>query len=131
MDNARVEKSGGTLLVVDDDLHFRQTLEALLIGEGYEVRCAATGGMALRFAAEEPPELILLDIRLPDMDGFEVCRRLRGDSRTGRIPVIFISGLDESADRYRGGACRPDQRPQCHRAWRIQFWAAHPHHLPG
>ena len=99
MDNARVEKSGGTLLVVDDDLHFRQTLEALLIGEGYEVRCAATGGMALRFAAEEPPELILLDIRLPDMDGFEVCRRLREDSRIGRIPVIFISGLDEVVDK--------------------------------
>ena len=56
------------------------------------------------FAAEDPPELILLDIRLPDMDGFEVCRRLREDPRTGRIPVIFVSGLDEVVDKVKGFA---------------------------
>jgi DNA-binding response OmpR family regulator len=104
MDNARPEKKEGNLLVVDDDLHSRQTLVALLLGEGYEVRCAASGGVALIFAAEEPPELILLDIRLPDMDGFEVCRRLREDPRTGCIPVIFISGLDEVVDKVKGFA---------------------------
>jgi ActR/RegA family two-component response regulator len=54
MDNARPEKAGGNLLVVDDDLHFRQTLEALLTGEGYDVRCAPSGGMALMFAGEDP-----------------------------------------------------------------------------
>jgi formate hydrogenlyase transcriptional activator len=104
MDNARAEKAEGNLLVVDDDLLFRQTLEALLTGEGYEVRCAPSGGMALMFAGEDPPDLILLDIRLPDMDGFEVCRRLREDPRTGRIPVIFISGLDDVVDKVRGFA---------------------------
>jgi PAS domain S-box-containing protein len=104
MDNARPEKAGGNLLVVDDDLHFRQTLEALLIGEGHEVRCAARGGMALRFAGEDVPELILLDIRLPDMDGFEVCRRLKEDRRTHDIPVIFISGLNEVVDKVKGFA---------------------------
>jgi DNA-binding NtrC family response regulator len=104
MDNARPEKAEGNLLVVDDDLLMRQTLEALLAGEGYEVRCAPSGGMALMFAGEDPPELILLDIRLPDMDGFEVCRRLREDPRTGRIPVIFISGLDEVVDKVKGFA---------------------------
>ena len=60
--------------------------------------------MALTFAAEEPPELILLDIRLPDMDGFEVCRRLKEDHRTHNIPVIFISGLDEVVDKVKGFA---------------------------
>ena len=102
MDNARQKKAEGNLLVVDDDLRFRQTLEALLTGEGYDVRCAASGGMALQFAVEEPPELILLDIRLPDMDGFEVCRRLHENPRTGHIPVIFISGLDEMVDKVKG-----------------------------
>jgi formate hydrogenlyase transcriptional activator len=104
MDKAQNEAGRGNLLVVDDDLHFRQTLEALLIREGFEVRCAASGGMALMFAAEDPPELILLDVRLPDMNGFEVCRRLREDPRTGHIPVVFISGLDEVVDKVKGFA---------------------------
>jgi len=104
MDNARPKEAGGNLLVVDDDLLFRQTLEALLTGEGYDVRCAPNGQTALMFAGEEPPELILLDIRLPDMDGFEACRRLREDPRTSHIPVIFISGLDEVTDKVKGFA---------------------------
>ena len=58
MDKVRPEKAGGNLLVVDDDLHVRQTLEALLTGEGYEVRCAESGGMAMMFAEEYPPELV-------------------------------------------------------------------------
>jgi DNA-binding NtrC family response regulator len=89
---------------VDDDLPARQTLDALLTGEGYEVRCAPNGQTALMFAEEDPPELILLDIRLPDMDGFEVCRHLKEDPRTGNIPVIFISGLDEVVDKVKGFA---------------------------
>jgi PAS domain S-box-containing protein len=104
MDSARPKEAGGNLLVADDDLLFRQTLEALLTGEGYDVRCAPNGQTALMFAGEEPPELILLDIRLPDMDGFEACRRLREDPRTSRIPVIFISGLDEVTDKVKGFA---------------------------
>jgi transcriptional regulator with GAF, ATPase, and Fis domain len=104
MSRGHAEIGKGSLLIVDDDLSFRQTLEALLTDEGYEVRCAASGGMALRFAGEDPPDLILLDIRLEDMDGFEVCQRLRGDPRTGRIPVIFISGLNEAVDKVKGFA---------------------------
>jgi DNA-binding NtrC family response regulator len=104
MDNLRPKKGGGSLLVVDDDLPARQTLEALLTGEGYEVRCAANGRMALMFAGEDPPELILLDIRLPDMDGFKVCQHLKEDPRTVSIPVIFLSGLDEVVDKVKGFA---------------------------
>jgi DNA-binding response OmpR family regulator len=102
MDNLRLTMGGGSLLVVDDDLPTRQTLDAVLTGEGYEVRCAPNGRMALMFAGEDPPELILLDIRLPDMDGFQVCQHLKEDSKTGSIPVIFISGLDEVVDKVKG-----------------------------
>jgi len=74
-----------------------------LTREGYDVRCAPNGQIALMFAQEDPPELILLDIRLPDMDGFEICRRLKKD-RTDNIPVIFISALHELKDKVRGFA---------------------------
>jgi light-regulated signal transduction histidine kinase (bacteriophytochrome) len=102
MDDSQPKKVKGSLLVVDDDLLVRQAMDALLSREGYQVRCAPNGGTALRFAGEDPPELILLDIRLPDMDGFEVCRRLKEDPKTGTIPVIFISGLEEVADKVKG-----------------------------
>ena len=91
------------LLIADDDLSARQTMEAFLTREGYEVRCAPNGQTALMFVREDPPELILLDIRLPDMDGFEVCQRLKED-RADMIPVIFISALHELKDKVRGFA---------------------------
>ena len=96
--------NAGKLLVVDDDQQARQTMEAFLTREGYEVRCAHNGQTALMFSREDPPELILLDIRLPDEDGFEVCRRLKEDHRTGDVPVIFISGLDEVMDKVKAFA---------------------------
>ena len=102
MNNAHLKEVKGNLLIVDDDLSARQTLEALLTQEGYEVRCATNGRMALMFAGEDPPELILLDIRLPDIDGFQVCRRLREGPQTENIPVIFLSGLDEVVDKVKG-----------------------------
>ena len=104
MDNIQPKRGKGNLLVVDDDLSARQTLEALLTREGYEVRCAPNGADGADVCREDPPELILLDIRLPDMDGFQVCRRLKEDHRTGNIPVIFISGLDEVVDKVKGFA---------------------------
>ena len=94
--------SKGKLLVVDDDPSARQTLSALLSQEGYETRCVPDGKTALMFAEADPPELILLDIRLPDLDGFEVCRRLQGSEKTGRIPVVFLSSLDDLGDKIRG-----------------------------
>jgi formate hydrogenlyase transcriptional activator len=102
MDNALPKRAKGNLLVVDDDLSVRQTMEAFLTREGYEVRCAPNGQMGLMFAKKDPPELILLDVRLPDTDGFQVCRRLKEDPQTGNIPVIFISGLDEVVDKIKG-----------------------------
>lgn len=101
MDNMQPKSVKGSLLIVDDDLSARQTMEAFLTREGYEVRCAPNGQTALMFAREDPPELILLDIRLPDMDGFEVCRRLKED-KIDNIPVIFISALHELIDKVKG-----------------------------
>jgi signal transduction histidine kinase len=102
MDNTQAKGVKGHLLIVDDDLLLRQAMDAFLTREGYKVRSAPNGQMALKFAGEDPPDLILLDIRLPDMDGFQVCRRLKGDPQTSNIPVIFISGLEEVADKVKG-----------------------------
>ncbi len=103
MDNTNPQKAKGSLLIVEDDLSARQMIEVFLTGEGYEVRCAPNGQTALMFVKEEPPELILLDIRLPDMDGFEVCCRLK-EGQGGNIPVIFTSALNELKDKVRGFA---------------------------
>ena len=102
MDNTQPGSAKSNLLIVDDDLSARQTMEAPLTQEGYEVRCAPNGQTALMFSQEDPPELILLDIRLPDMDGYEVCRRLKEDHRTQDIPVIFIIDLEDVADKIKG-----------------------------
>ncbi len=94
----------GSVLVVDDDLAARQTLATLLESRGYEVRCAPSGSTALIFAQEESPDLVLLDVRLPDVDGLEVCRRLKADPRTAQVPVIFISALGETEEKIKGFA---------------------------
>jgi DNA-binding response OmpR family regulator/signal transduction histidine kinase len=104
MDSAQGAREKGNLLVVDDDLTARQTMEAFLTREGYDVRLAPNGEMTLMVAKEDPPELILLDIRLPDMDGFKVCQLLKGDQKTRDIPVIFISGLGDVVDKVKGFA---------------------------
>jgi formate hydrogenlyase transcriptional activator len=101
-DQTMPNNSKGRLLVVDDDPSARQTLSALLSQEGYETRCAPDGKTALMLAEADPPELILLDVRLPDLAGFEVCRRLKESVKTDRIPVIFLSGLDDLGDKIRG-----------------------------
>ncbi len=100
--NPQPKDCKGDLLIVDDDLSALQTLGALLTREGYEVRSAPNGQTALMFAKEDPPELILLDIRLPDMDGFQVCQRLKEDPRARNSPVIFISALEETEDKIKG-----------------------------
>ncbi|HXZ44205.1 MAG TPA: PAS domain S-box protein, partial [archaeon] len=104
MDSAQKGRASGSILVVDDDLSARQTLTALLESEGYEVRCAPSGQTALLFAREVPADLVLLDIRLPDIDGLEVCRRLKKDGRTRGVPVVFLSALEEVKDKLEGFA---------------------------
>src|SRR6516165_9301931 len=85
----------GRILVVDDDPEALALLVPILEGEGYEVQPADSGKLALISVAADPPELILLDIRMPGMDGFEVCRRLKDVEETRRIPLMFISSTTE------------------------------------
>jgi len=80
-----------TIIVVDDESESRRLVVDILKAEGYEVRPTDNGQLALASVMAQPPDLILLDIRMPDMDGFEVCRRLKSRAVTEEIPVIFIS----------------------------------------
>jgi len=89
----------GDILIVDDILPNLELLITLLTEHGYKVRPAINGHVALRAARKAPPSLILLDINMPDMDGYEVCRRLKSDERTSNIPIIFISGLGETLNK--------------------------------
>lgn len=92
----------GNILAVDDTPASLKLLTELLQAEGYEVRSAINGQLAIRAATNHPPELILLDIRMPDLDGFEVCRRLKSQAETREIPIIFISSLSETSEKVTG-----------------------------
>ncbi|MEY4750696.1 MAG: hypothetical protein RIQ60_2910 [Pseudomonadota bacterium] len=90
------------VLIVDDEDRDRRFLQEVLTSAGLRVRAASDGRLALRSAAAKAPALILLDVRMPGMDGFEVCRQLKANPATADIPVIFASGLGEMADKVRG-----------------------------
>ena len=92
----------GKILAVDDTPAALKLLTGLLESEGYDVRSAVSGELALHAAINNPPELILLDIRMPAMDGFEVCRRLKAQPETRDVPVIFVSALSETNDKVNG-----------------------------
>lgn len=91
----------GSILVVDDTPANLRLLVGMLAQRGYEARPAISGKLALSGARTMPPDLILLDIMMPEMDGYEVCSQLKSDPRTQNIPVIFISALDETVDKVR------------------------------
>jgi two-component system cell cycle response regulator len=90
------------VLVVDDVTTNLKLLEARLSAEYFEVRTAQSGPEALQICAREGADVILLDIMMPGMDGFEVCRKLKADLKTQHIPVIMVTALDQPADRVRG-----------------------------
>jgi diguanylate cyclase (GGDEF)-like protein/PAS domain S-box-containing protein len=92
----------GKILAVDDTPASLRLLSDILKAEGYDVRSAISGDLALRAAANALPELVLLDVRMPGMDGFEVCRRLKADPATRDVPVIFVSALSETDEKVQG-----------------------------
>jgi diguanylate cyclase (GGDEF)-like protein len=96
------EHVGESILVVDDDPFIARLLEIELRAAGYEVRTAHDGGQALELARERCPELVLADVMMPNMDGFELTRRLRQDSRTARVSVIMLTARGLSADKLEG-----------------------------
>ncbi|MGF1504742.1 MAG: response regulator [Anaerolineae bacterium] len=91
-----------TVLIVDDNPVNLQLLENVLTTEGYNVNSVRSGAMALRSVASSPPDLILLDVMMPEMNGYEVCRQLKADDATTHIPVLFVSALDETVDKVKG-----------------------------
>ncbi|MEA5572254.1 two-component system response regulator [Calothrix sp. UHCC 0171] len=90
------------VLVVDDHAASRMTAVALLAMEGYEVIEADSGAAAIALVAQKQPDLILLDVMMPEMDGFEVCQNIKQDEQTRLIPVIFITALNDRRSRIRG-----------------------------
>ncbi len=89
------------ILIVDDTPANLRLLSNMLTERGYKVRSVINGQMALMAARAAPPDLILLDIRMPDMNGYEVCEALKSEAATADIPIIFISALDEAEDKVR------------------------------
>jgi response regulator RpfG family c-di-GMP phosphodiesterase len=90
------------ILAVDDTPASLRLLTDILSSEGYQVRSAINGELALRAATTEPPQLVLLDVNMPGMDGFEVCRRIKQNSRLNDVPVIFVSALSEMTEKLKG-----------------------------
>ncbi|HSF74431.1 MAG TPA: response regulator [Microcoleus sp.] len=99
MTNNQIEENKGNILIVDDTPENLQVLSATLSDRGYKVRGVINGKMAIRAARSGCPDLILLDIKMPEMDGYEVCTQLKEDPKTSEIPIIFISALDEVLDK--------------------------------
>ncbi len=102
MSSLEFSENKGNILVVDDTLANLKVLTSLLESAGYKVRGAPNGKSALMICEKRPPELVLLDIRMPEMDGYEVCRKLQEEEKTKDIPVIFISALDAPDDKVKG-----------------------------
>jgi len=94
--------SNGRILVVEDDFDISNMLKIFFTGQGYHVDVAARGDVALEQCRKKLPDLIVLDIMLPDMNGYEVCRVLRTTTRTSHIPIIFLTQRDERTDRIQG-----------------------------
>lgn len=94
--------SNARLLIVEDDLDISNMLKIYFSSQGYEVDIAARGSVALLQTRQNLPHLIVLDIMLPDIDGYEVCRQLRTNARTSHIPIIFLTQKDERSDKLQG-----------------------------
>ncbi|WP_013324510.1 GGDEF domain-containing response regulator [Gloeothece verrucosa] len=99
--NEKTAQSKGDILIVDDIPENLEILFKSLRDQGYEVRRVLSGKQALMVVKAEPPELILLDVKMPNMDGYEVCQKLKANSETAEIPVIFLSALNEVFDKVK------------------------------
>ena len=96
-----IQTDKASVMVVDDQPANLRLLEDMLSHHGYAIRSFPRGRLALASAAQSPPDVILLDINMPEMNGFEVCERLKSDPTLARVPVIFLSALDDPEDKVR------------------------------
>ena len=99
MNDHRADMPKGNILIVDDTPANLRLLSQMLAKQAYKVRAVTSGPRALAAVRATPPDLILLDIKMPEMNGYEVCERLKADEQTRDIPIIFISALDETGDK--------------------------------
>ena len=95
------QETKAVILAVDDTPENLDTVKSILVPD-YIVKAAINGMVALKIAGRKPPDLILLDIMMPGMDGYEVCRQLKSDSGMANIPVIFLSGDQDSSSKAKG-----------------------------
>ncbi|EDZ96110.1 MAG: response regulator [Limnospira sp. PMC 1238.20] len=102
MNSLKPEK--GSILIVDDTPDNLRVLSATLGDRDYDVQCAINGKLALMAVANQPPDLVLLDIKMPEMDGYQVCEALKSQQKTAEIPVIFLSALDDVIDKVKAFA---------------------------
>ena len=93
------------VLVVEDDPEINELIGAYVELSGFSCRRVTRGNDAIREALKHPPILIVLDVMLPDLDGFEICKRLRLDPRTATVPIIMLTALDQSEMRARALQC--------------------------
>jgi two-component system sensor histidine kinase/response regulator len=101
MNNPPADRPKGNILVVDDNVSNLRLLSSMLAEHGYKVRSVVNGPMALTAVQAAPPDLILLDINMPEMNGYQVCEQLKAGERTRDIPILFISALDELKDKVK------------------------------
>src|SRR5918999_5993787 len=111
--------SSKRLLLVEDDRHAREGYRTYLTGAGFQVLALESGADALAFAKAQPPDLIVLDLGLPDVDGWEVARRMKSDEQTKHIPIVAFSGrsmqheqvsaLRAGCDVYLTKPCEPSR----------------------
>jgi two-component system, sensor histidine kinase and response regulator len=97
-----VDRREATLLIVDDKPQNLRLISDFLAEQGFELMLTRSGAQALEKIQREMPDLVLLDVTMPEMDGFEVCRRLKLDPRTASVPVIFMTALDDTAHKVQG-----------------------------
>jgi len=90
------------ILLIEDDPSVLRAISYMLEKEGYDVLTAMNGLVGLRKAKEENPDLLILDVMLPGIDGFEVCHRLRAESQTAQLPILMLSAKGQAADRSTG-----------------------------
>jgi DNA-binding response OmpR family regulator len=90
------------ILIVDDEPDILKVLKLRLEKHGYEIATASTGQAGLTSCQTSPPDLVILDLMLPDMDGYDVCKKLKSDAKTGRIPVMMLTARSESTDEVLG-----------------------------
>jgi two-component system alkaline phosphatase synthesis response regulator PhoP len=90
------------ILIVEDDPSFSRAVSHIIEKEGYDVISASNGLTGLRMAKEDKPDLLILDVMLPGLDGFEICSRLRADPQTAKLPIIMLSAKGQEADKTTG-----------------------------